>query len=138
MISYKGYASYVVVEALDGDGNALGESTTIETLPPSNLVSSVVAEEAQWLQDHSGTAQTSQWISVLESPIVSYVLGVVSCAVTVVVVALLWIARRNGPSWLQRKSYERVNAKELDEDDFSEDTMVEEMNGRMEHKKPDT
>ncbi|KAK5163442.1 uncharacterized protein LTR77_010624 [Saxophila tyrrhenica] len=135
MISYQGYASYVVVEALDADGNALGESRTIETLPPSDLISHVVADEAQWLQAHSVTSQSGSRLSVLESPIVTYILGVVSCAITVLVAALLWRARHGGSSWMQRKPYEPVGEKELDEEDFNEDTMVEEMNERMEFQK---
>jgi hypothetical protein len=129
-ISYDGFATYVIVEAVDAEGNVLGESRMKETLPPANLISAEIADEALWLQDHSDIEQTPEWVSILESPIVAYVLGVVSSAFTVVVFFLFWRTRNNGRSWLQRRSYEPVDDKDIDESDFSEDTVVSEMNER--------
>lgn len=141
MISYDGYATFVIVEALDAKGNVIGTSRLAETLPPNNLISSDVAAEAQWLQDHSNVEQPAQLISILESPVVTYILGVVSCAATVLVVALILRARQrsNGPSWLRagRSTYAPVGEKDLDEGDFNEDTVVEEMSESMHLTKPD-
>ena len=141
VISYKGYASYVLVEACDDAGNVLGTSRMIETLPPTNMISPVVATEAQWLQDHSNVEVSSgDWVSVLERPWVTYVLGVISCGFTVMIVYLVLRARQNasGRSWLTGLgSYQRVGEKELDENDFGEDTMVDEMSERLQLKKED-
>jgi hypothetical protein len=137
MISTKGYASYVVVEALDKDGKILGESRMMETLPPPNMISPAVAHEAQWLQAHS-SAGPSHLLTTLESPVITYILGIVSCAITVLVIFLLWRSKRTGgSSWWQRRAYERVDGKELDDSDFGEDTVIDEMNERMALEKSD-
>ena len=47
---YVGYAAYVVVEAIDKDGNSLGKSGVIATRSPKDMASADVAKEVDWLQ----------------------------------------------------------------------------------------
>lgn len=49
--TWEGYASYVLVEGLDKNNNSLGFSKIIRTEQPTNLNTSDVKAEMQWLQD---------------------------------------------------------------------------------------
>lgn len=51
VLTYDRYASFVIVEAVDEQGGVLGLSEITKTIPPANVDSAAVAEEAQWVQD---------------------------------------------------------------------------------------
>jgi hypothetical protein len=50
-ISYRGFATYVFVEGLDGEGNVLGRSQTVKTVVSAKLSVLTVAQESQWLEE---------------------------------------------------------------------------------------
>lgn len=70
-LSYDGFAKYIAVLALDHNGEEIGRSKTIKTRLPSDkdATSLAVAEEAQWLQHHSFSSDTSS--STDEPPVSS-------------------------------------------------------------------
>lgn len=52
---WEGYASYVIVEAVDKDGQVVGMSNIAKTLePPEEAMSAAVAEELYWMQEMHG------------------------------------------------------------------------------------
>lgn len=54
-LTWDGYASYVIVEALDKRGKVLGATAVAKTLdPPAEAMSEAVAEEIYWLQEMHG------------------------------------------------------------------------------------
>jgi hypothetical protein len=69
-LSYDGFAKYIVVVALDRNGEEIGRSKTIRTIFPSDkdATSLAVAEEAQWLQHHSFSSDTSSSTPELPAP----------------------------------------------------------------------
>lgn len=52
---WDGYASYVLVEAIDSSGNVVGRSNIVKTMePPADAMSAAVAEELFWQQELHG------------------------------------------------------------------------------------
>ncbi|EME49134.1 hypothetical protein DOTSEDRAFT_142820 [Dothistroma septosporum NZE10] len=59
-ITWDGYASYVMAEAIDKTGRAVGRTEIVKTLdPPNDAMSAAVAEELYWLQGVHG--QNKSW-----------------------------------------------------------------------------
>lgn len=48
-LSYKGFASFVVAEAVDSNGTSLGRSEVTRTIASAKLSSMTVAQESEWL-----------------------------------------------------------------------------------------
>ena len=54
-IAWDGYASYIMAEAIDKTGKAVGRTEIVKTLePPYDAMSAAVAEEMYWLQELHG------------------------------------------------------------------------------------
>jgi len=103
-ISHKGYASHVVVEALDSKGQVLGKSDVFETIPPEDMFGSSVVEEAQWLEDHESTLTAGAQV-VASSPLAALAIGVASGAATFALLWFFWLTRRRGSKrWWRRRS----------------------------------
>lgn len=59
-LAWDGYASYVIVEAVDKDGKVAGRTNIVKTqAPPNDAMSEAVAEEVYWLQEVSG--ENDEW-----------------------------------------------------------------------------
>ncbi|KAK5173383.1 uncharacterized protein LTR77_002064 [Saxophila tyrrhenica] len=110
VLSWKGYAKYVQLVALDAEGSEVGKSKIIKTIPPRSLETLSVADEAKWLEDHSLTAVSD---TVADSlilkrlgwfgyPIVAFTLGFMCCAVAVAAGYFLFQARaRSKMEWVK-------------------------------------
>ena len=46
---YSGYARFVVVDAIDKDGKAIGRSSVVQTYTDANISAAAIAEEERWL-----------------------------------------------------------------------------------------
>jgi hypothetical protein len=61
-ISWDGYASYIIAEAIDKDGKVLGSTGVVQSSSlPAEAMSEAVAEELYWLQEIRG--QNGNWKS---------------------------------------------------------------------------
>ncbi|KAK3053181.1 hypothetical protein LTR09_005807 [Extremus antarcticus] len=110
VLSWRGYAKYVRLVALDADGKEIGKSNIIKTIPPRQLETLSVADEAKWLADHSLTAVSD---TVADSlilkklgwfgyPIVAFTLGFMCCAISVAAGYFLFQARaRSKMQWVK-------------------------------------
>ena len=84
-LAISGFAAFVVIEAVDANGEALGESEVTESVQPSNTLSPAVVQEKQWLEEHSLGYTGSGAGGVLGSSTFTFALGLLGC----VIVALL-------------------------------------------------
>jgi hypothetical protein len=129
VLSWNGYAKYVVLVALDSKGNEIRRSKVIKTIPPRELSTLSVADEAKWLEDHSLTAVSDtvadslilQKLGWFGYPIVAFTLGFIACAIAVAAGYFLFQARARSKlqwaSWWQHPmpAYKSLPASE-DED----------------------
>ncbi|KAK3719951.1 hypothetical protein LTR37_004074 [Vermiconidia calcicola] len=130
---YEGYASHVIVEALDAQGDTLGESDVVATILSSkDLYNPAVLDEEAWLQSHalengllpSSSRARGALDSLISSPVTGFLLGMVVCAAVVLVIAAFWhgkettakvsgwwrklLPRRDGRGWGREKDEEAV------------------------------
>lgn len=116
-ISYEGFAKYIFVEAVDGEGNALGRSKTFETIPPLNILTPAVAEEELWQQKAadgglSTTTDTNsedetETDSEVDGYIYAFAGGFVLCAFLAFVIFGIWSVRHYGMSWPKKMPWHR-------------------------------
>lgn len=119
-MAWDGYASYVMVEALDKHGNVLGRTDIVQTVPPgSGDLSSAVAEELYWLQDLRG--ENHEWTSdvydyAASRPVgysfVMFLFGAV-CSAGIFVIIRRW--RNRGLFPAAKSRYEAVDVEEMGE-----------------------
>ena len=110
-LKYDGYATYVVVEALDRSGQALGRSKVVKTIVSSPLSENTIALEAQWLQNLGAKKQESKesyWSekakATASNGVTKFALGLI-CGVTLAVAGkAVWRARRKGLRWWRPRS----------------------------------
>lgn len=119
-LSYRGHASFVVLEALDLHGEPLGRSNVQTTILPENVSTSAVNDETQWPQDQ--TLQDSPFSKVaeaLQNLIVVFIFATMSFAAATVAIGAVWCSKR-GLELLQnasKRGYEPiVSGMELSED----------------------
>ena len=127
-LSHDGYASFVMVEALDADAKVIGRSGIMKTIPPSDLMSPSVVEESQWLQHHSMTQtnNASKLLSALSHPIFVFIFGVLCCALTGLALWFAWSSKRtNTLWWARRPEYEPLPERDQEKAELDEDTLVE-------------
>lgn len=87
-LTYRGFATYVLVEAVDRYGTLLGRSEVVKTIVSAELSPLTMAREAEWLEkmyQRAEVARQAVWlISVMyENPLLSFGLGLL-CGVTIV------------------------------------------------------
>jgi hypothetical protein len=94
-ISYGGYASYIVAEALDKHGDILGRTSIVKTFAHENITAEAIFEENQWLQDIQveKSALYHKTKSILGNPFAAFLFGVFASAV---VLLLGWKMRAKG------------------------------------------
>ena len=95
VISYGGYASYIIAEALDKHGNVLGRTSIVETFAHENVTDKAIFEEHRWLQDVQveGSALYYKAKSILGSSSAALLVGVFAGAA---VLLLGWKMRSKG------------------------------------------
>ncbi len=127
MLTYDGFASYVVVEGVDHDGHSLGESDVVKSIPPRSSFGSAVVEEQQWIQDQDQSPSTklAEKISPTGNPIAAYIWGVLTCVGFMLGLRLFRMCgRKSGQRpWVpQTKSGEALFSESLsDEEEYSLD-----------------
>ena len=84
VMSYGGYASYIIAEALDKNGTVLGRSSIMKTFAHPNLTAEAVAEDETWLKSLEPEGGV---LSFIGNPVVAFVLG---CLATMTV---MWVGR---------------------------------------------
>ena len=116
-LSCGGYATYVVLEAVDMNGDVLGKSGVVETVVKSPLPDAIIQQEAKWLENVGNMkldTGTDSWTSKASyrNPIVSFVTVLVCTAVLVFGGRALWRAKRM-KKWFSKHprgpSYELVS-----------------------------
>ena len=109
VLSYGGYASYAIAEAVDKDGEVLGRTSVIKTFAHENITAEAVADEEAWLEDFE--AVKGDFIhrakGLLGNPIAAFLVGVL-CSSAFLLVG--WQVRRRGsiPRYLRRNRYDRL------------------------------
>ena len=127
VLSYRGYASFVILEAVDSNGEVLGRSNVQKTIPPANPEDPAVIEETQWLQEQASEPSLFTAIAVLHNPLFAFLFGASACAAAA---AVMWIflrkSKKNGlwPS-AQDQIYERLAEADVDGKDFGDETLVD-------------
>lgn len=140
MLLYHGYATYVVVEAVDKEGEPLGESQVFKTILPGGTITPEVLEEQDWLQRYANggnmslaTSTTQKVTAALSNPVVVYVSGLLTCAAVVFVFYFWrrWRKESNGPAWWQKNrlrndhKYKELSAsvEDIEEDEGMRDVV---------------
>jgi hypothetical protein len=136
-LTYQGFASFVVAEALDRDGKTLGKSEVTRTIPPSDMLSPAVLQEEKWLQDHAlvpGGSNSSlpektfneeskmpsktKTTPNLGNVVLAFVGGFVCCALGGLLSLAIWMytSRPRAVSWWRSEQLEYEQVSETDED----------------------
>ena len=131
-IVYKGYASHVMVEAVDHNGSNLGASRLVNTIAPADKLHPAVVQEAEWLQDNSegiagsyGPEDSNSLLAdvdgVFGNPIVTFFCGILFCLAAGSTVWLVLVARRKGafPWWRKTPLYSVLWEGDQHEEDAS-------------------
>lgn len=96
MLTFNGYARYLVVDAIDARGNRIGNTSIIDTAADPGISPATVAEEEQWLQDleveRFEAARRSSWV------VASFCAGLV---VGIMLLLAYRHARGQGTCWLR-------------------------------------
>lgn len=100
-LSYKGFATYVAVEAVDNEGVVLGRSHIVKTVVSAKLSILTVAQESQWLEDlgqrwRSGQRNVYLASTIFNRPGVMFASGVCVGMILLVASRVLWRAKRKG------------------------------------------
>lgn len=102
-ITHEGYASQVIAEAIDRDGNVIGTSDITTTIRPTGLIDGLGVQEVEWLEDHVPAAAI-----LFRNSIVAFISGVVVCAAACATIWTVWRLRRWRPRpvawWKQRRN----------------------------------
>lgn len=111
-LTYDGYASFVVAEALDRNNQTLGKSLVVKTIPPVNLLNPAVIEEIGWLQHFRGNSSTLflESGSVFSNPIFAFFAGVICCAVAGLTAWAVWTGRWERLAWWRRRDNDTAYA----------------------------
>jgi hypothetical protein len=85
VLSYGGYASYVIAEATNKNGTVLGRTDVMKTYAHPNVTAEAVAEEGVWLKDiaESRDDLLMHAKGVLANPITAFVIGCIGTAVVI-------------------------------------------------------
>lgn len=75
VLSWGGYASYIIAEALDKNGTVLGRSSVMKTFAHPNVTAEAVKEEESWLEELLGENQ-GLFSKIVGNPTVAFFLGV--------------------------------------------------------------
>lgn len=103
-MTWHGYAAYVVVQAIDKDGNVLATSATTKTNPPSDIITEDIVDEIRWQQQAGeGNATNGKLVSQPDqlacasstsSSAADYLPIVFSGTALAVILVLLWLAQK--------------------------------------------
>ncbi|KAK3714801.1 hypothetical protein LTR37_007536 [Vermiconidia calcicola] len=87
VLAYGGYASYVIVEAVNRNGTVLGRTEVSRTFAHANVTAEAVAGEDVWLKDVDDAEVNllRQARGVLTSPITAFIIGCICSAIVLIV-----------------------------------------------------
>ncbi len=131
---WEGYASYIVVEAMDENGNSLGSSKVTKTETPSNMEADDVRAELQWLQDailgkiHPGSKPRIHYPEMFfEEPLKTLIAFLAGLALSPVLFFIVYKLRqrRSKNSWWRKSDINDRYVGDYDEtklDDLSPDS----------------
>ncbi|KAK3691689.1 hypothetical protein LTR37_018482 [Vermiconidia calcicola] len=135
-LEYDGFASYVVVEAVNKDRVPIGQSEIFKTIHSEDMSTPAVATEIQWLEEVGGSLPEESWTShaknVAANPIATFFAGVIASAVVVFVV---WRFRQKRGSSSWRLNLKRGTYAPLGEGDAAayDETKLDDMNNSNGH-----
>lgn len=126
-LTWSGYASHVVAEAVDRHGKVLGTSDVVASIPPKNIYLPAVVEEDRWQFDPHGAHGSAFALPIsLGTFSLAFGFGILCCAVGTLAGFLLWRWRskmHGVTKWMRTSpAYEKVGEGE----NVEEDTLVEE------------
>ncbi len=114
-LSFKGFASYVIAEAMDRHGAVLGRSEVIQTVVLARLSTVTIARESEWLNRKNRRTDTTRqaiWLMrvIYINPLVSFANGLF-CGMTLLVASRAlwkakWSRRRNDSGHKQLPQYD--------------------------------
>lgn len=95
VISYGGFASYVIAEALDKHGDVLGRTSIVKTFAHENVTQEAKVEEKQWLEEMQTTKSDMYYKAkgILGNPFAAFLVGVFASGI---VLLLGWKMRDRG------------------------------------------
>lgn len=100
-LTFHGFATYVVVEALDDEGNVLGRSRIVKTVVSAKLSILTVTQEAEWLESvgrrwRAGQHNVYLTGNIPHRPGFMFGSGIVCGMALLVASRALWRAKRKG------------------------------------------
>ncbi|KAK3702090.1 hypothetical protein LTR37_015065 [Vermiconidia calcicola] len=136
-ITYDGYASHVIVEALGRKGKILGTSEVTKTVGPAALIEGLDVQEVEWIEDDISAVST-----FLEHPIVAFLLGIAFCGTVCLTVWGIrrWRGRKWWAGWVRPMAswtrtapmYDRLLQQNVNDEDIAldeDDLRVPDQNG---------
>ena len=95
VLSYGGYASFIVIDAINKKGEIIGKTDVVKTYTDTNVTAEAVAEEEHWLEDLNKSKATmmSKAKSIFINPITAFFVGCICCLVMLFVG---WKVRQQG------------------------------------------
>ena len=122
-LSYRAYASFVIMEAVHVNGTVMGRSDVQKTIPPANIKSHAMIEETQWLQDHLSDTTSTPGAAILHNPAIVFFFGVASCSAVGALVWFYWRSRATSSLWPRSKHqvYGRVDSGDEESREFLHD-----------------
>lgn len=129
-LTVPGYASHVVVEALDAQGNALRRSDVVKSVSPLDMYNADVLKEEQWQQGSSSgffsaASVTFSMPVTIGSFGIAFAFGIVCCAIGSLVGFALWRARCTmSPSAARWPFWKRTSYEKIEEKDDTDETLV--------------
>ena len=102
-MQYNGFAKYVIAEALDIDGEPIGRSEVVTTIPPSTAMFGLaMIQEAQWVQ---GYIELTNSQSGLHQWIIGFFIGLALPVIVGVVAFVIWRKQSHPRSLGVARSY---------------------------------
>ena len=109
VISYGGFASYIIAEALNKHGDILGRTSIVKTFAHENVTAEAIAEEDHWLEEMQAAKSDLYYKAkgMLGNPIAAFIFGVLTSAIVLI---FGWRMRNTGAlgRYLKRRKYDAV------------------------------
>lgn len=95
VISYGGYASYIIAEALDKHGDILGRTSIVKTFAHENVTAEAIFEEKTWMDEvqNENSALYYKAKGILGNPFAAFLVGVFASGI---VLLLGWKMKSKG------------------------------------------
>ena len=116
-LSYGGYASFVIVEAVDKNGTILGRTSIVRTNAHENVTADAIAEDDEWVKELKDAKADLIYKArgIFGNPIAAFVVGVV-CSAAVLLVGLQVRHRGVLGRYLRGRRYDPIPETSEDQD----------------------